>query len=126
MTVGVYGLVAGIVKIDDAGLYLSKRANGGAQALCIRSAFLLWMAPYFMKFLSIAGTAAMFLVGGHILVEGIPFLHHLGVDFGKIEGIGWLVSMLFDAAVGIVAGVIVVAVVTVVSRLRKPKPIKTG
>ena len=123
MTVGVYGLVAGIVKLDDAGLHLSKRANGGARAL---GRGILLAAPWLMKFLSVAGTAAMFLVGGHILVEGIPALHHLGVDFGKIEGFGWLVSMLFDAGVGIVAGAITVAVVTLVSKLRKPKPVKAG
>ncbi len=123
MTVGVYGLVAGIVKLDDAGLHLSERANAGARAL---GRGILLAAPWLMKFLSIAGTAAMFLVGGHILVEGIPVLHHLGADFAKIESIGWLVSMLFDAAVGIVAGAIVVAVVTLVSKLRKPKPAKAG
>ncbi len=123
MTVGVYGLVAGIVKLDDAGLNLSKRANSGARAL---GRGILVAAPWLMKFLSIAGTAAMFLVGGHILVEGIPYLHHLGEGFAKIESFGWLASMLFDAAVGIVAGAIVVAVVTVVSKLRKPKPVKAG
>ncbi|MFY8044264.1 MAG: DUF808 domain-containing protein, partial [Rhodoferax sp.] len=74
MTVGVYGLVAGIVKIDDAGLYLSRQSGSGAQAL---GRGLLRAAPILMKVLSIAGTAAMFLVGGGILVHGLPFLHHL-------------------------------------------------
>ena len=119
MTVGVYGLVAGIVKLDDLGLALS-RAGKGLKAAIGRG--LLTGAPYLMKFLSIAGTAAMFLVGGHILVEGIPPLHHLGEDFAKIEGFGWLVSMLFDAAVGIVAGALIVGTLTVVAKLRgKPK-----
>src|SRR6185503_1483925 len=73
MTIGVYGLVAGIVKLDDAGLYLSKRA-GAARAF---GDFILALAPWLMKGLSVAGTAAMFLVGGGILVHGIPPLHRL-------------------------------------------------
>ncbi|MES2669113.1 MAG: DUF808 domain-containing protein [Pseudomonadota bacterium] len=122
MTVGVYGLVAGIVKLDDAGLHLSKRANGGARAL---GRGILLAAPWLMKFLSIAGTAAMFLVGGSILVHGIGPLHHFIEPF-KAGDFGWLVSMLFDAAVGVVAGAIIVAVVTLVSKLRKPKTVKAG
>ena len=88
MTVGVYGLVAGIVKIDDAGLALSK-TGGGAAAL---GKALLFGAPWLMKGLSIAGTAAMFLVGGGILAHGIPgvepFVHGLEAKAG---GIGVLV-----------------------------------
>jgi len=122
MTVGVYGLVAGIVKLDDLGLALS-RAGTGLKARIGRG--ILVGAPWLMKFLSVAGTAAMFLVGGSILVHGIAPLHHFIEPF-KAGGFGWLVSMLFDAAVGIVAGAIVVAAATVVSKLRKPKPVKTG
>ncbi len=123
MTVGVYGLVGGIVKLDDLGLLLNRDTRATALAKLKRGigAAILRGAPWLMKFLSVAGTAAMFLVGGHILVEGIPILHHLGEGFGKIEGIGWLVSMLFDAAVGIVAGAIVVGAVTMIGKLRKPK-----
>jgi predicted DNA repair protein MutK len=72
MTVGVYGLVAGIVKLDDAGLALSRR-TGLQRAL---GAGIVRLAPYLMKALSIAGTAAMFLVGGGILTHGIPAVHH--------------------------------------------------
>jgi predicted DNA repair protein MutK len=74
MTVGVYGLVAGIVKLDDAGLYLSKADDDGAWSRLRRGVgrAILAAAPYLMKSLSIAGTAAMFLVGGGILVHGIP------------------------------------------------------
>ncbi len=122
MTVGVYGLVAGIVKLDDLGLALS-RAGTGLKARIGRG--ILVGAPWLMKFLSVAGTAAMFLVGGSILVHGIAPLHHFIEPF-KASGFGWLVSMLFDAAVGIVAGAIVVAAATVVSKLRKPKPAKAG
>jgi uncharacterized protein len=74
MTVGVYGLVAGIVKLDDLGLYLTQK--GGALAGKLGSA-ILWGAPFLMKSLSILGTAAMFLVGGGIITHGIPWLHHL-------------------------------------------------
>src|SRR5690606_36625194 len=73
MTVGVYGLVAGIVKLDDAGLALIKRQSNLAQAL---GRGILFMAPKLMKFLSVAGTTAMFLVGGGIVVHGIAPLHH--------------------------------------------------
>jgi uncharacterized protein len=120
MTIGVYGLVAGIVKLDDLGLALT-RAGKGAKAAIGR--WILVGAPYLMKFLSIAGTAAMFLVGGHIIIEGIPALHHMSQDIGKIAGFGWLVSMLFDAAVGIVTGIIAVGALTLIGKLRgKGKP----
>ncbi len=115
MTIGVYGLVAGIVKLDDLGLALT-RAGGGARAAIGRA--ILAGAPWLMKFLSIAGTAAMFLVGGHILVEGVPALHHLGESIGERPG-GGLLSMLFDAAVGIVAGAVVLLAVRLVSKLRR-------
>src|SRR5215218_3273174 len=73
MTVGVYGLVAGIVKLDDVGLFLSRRGDGFQRGL---GAGILRAAPWLMKFLSIAGTAAMFLVGGGILAHGFSWLHH--------------------------------------------------
>ena len=112
MTVGVYGLVAGIVKLDDAGLYLSKRPGTGGLGRGI-----LVVAPLLMKFLSIAGTAAMFLVGGGILSHGIPPLHHLAESIAHSLGsAGALVTMLLDAVVGIVAGAIVLAGVTLVKK----------
>ena len=73
MTVGVYGLVAAIVKLDDLGLHLSRRASAAARAI---GHGLLRAAPWLMKALSVAGTAAMFLVGGSILLHGIPPVHH--------------------------------------------------
>ena len=78
MTVGVYGLVAGIVKLDDAGLHLSRAAGAQAWAGFKRALGrgILRAAPWLMKALSVAGTAAMFLVGGGILVHGVPWLHH--------------------------------------------------
>jgi len=108
MTVGVYGLVAGIVKIDDAGLYLSRQSGSGSQAL---GRGLLRAAPILMKVLSVAGTAAMFLVGGGILVHGLPFLHHL------LEGLP--VGFVWDGLVGVVAGGLVLAGVTGVQRARQ-------
>ncbi len=112
MTVGVYGLVAAIVKIDDAGLYLTRRPaatpqGGWVQAL---GRGLLWTAPVLMKVLSVAGTAAMFLVGGGILVHGLPFLHHL------TEGLP--LGFVWEGLIGVVAGALVLAAVTLVQRVR--------
>jgi uncharacterized protein len=115
MTVGVYGLVAGIVKLDDAGLYLSRRKSGASQAI---GRAILAAAPWLMKGLSIAGTAAMFLVGGGILTHGIAPLHHAIQAF--TAGLGGvmaaIVPLLADAVVGIVAGAAALAVVTLVKR----------
>ena len=117
MTVGVYGLVAGIVKLDDLGLYLSKR--GGAQAALGRG--LLRAAPWLMKALSIAGTAAMFLVGGGIVVHGVPVLHHLVQGWMTAAGSGaaWIVEQLGNAGIGIAAGAVVLIVVTLAKKVFK-------
>jgi predicted DNA repair protein MutK len=115
MTVGVYGLVAGIVKLDDGGLYLSKK-TGVLRSLGLA---ILATAPWLMKGLSIAGTAAMFLVGGGILTHGFPALHHaieaLAARAGSV--LGAVTPLLADAVVGIVAGALVLAVVTGVKKL---------
>jgi uncharacterized protein len=116
MTVGVYGLVAGIVKLDDLGLYLSHRASSAAQAV---GRGILWFAPWLMKALSIVGTAAMFLVGGGILVHGIPALHHAiegaAASTGGVGGA--LASNLAGGVVGLIAGAIILAVVALGSKL---------
>ena len=122
MTVGVYGLVAGIVKLDDLGLWLSQRASGAARAV---GAGILGAAPWLMKGLSIAGTAAMFLVGGGILVHGVPALHH-AVEAAAAAAGQWpaggvwkvVAENLLNAVVGIVAGGLVLAGVKLVQRLR--------
>jgi len=119
MTVGVYGLVGGIVKLDDAGLALTADTRDRSWAR-FKRAFgrgILYSAPYLMKFLSIAGTAAMFLVGGGILVHSIPALHHLIQPYTH-GGWGVLWENLFNAGVGVVAGAVILAVVTAVQRLR--------
>lgn len=114
ITVGVYGLVAGIVKLDDAGMHLAEK--GGARAAFGRG--ILYTAPFLMKFLSIAGTAAMFLVGGGILVHAIPVLAHW------VEGIvpaGWFGAVLLalgNAVVGMAVGAVVVAAMTLFKKMR--------
>jgi len=117
MTVGVYGLVAGIVKLDDLGLYLSQRASAAAKSI---GKGILWAAPFLMKGLSIAGTAAMFLVGGGILTHGIQVLHHwLEHTAAAVGGIGGAaIPPLFNALVGVVAGAVVLLVMTGIARLR--------
>jgi predicted DNA repair protein MutK len=114
-TVGVYGLVAAIVKLDDAGLDLSRRTGAGVLAGLQRrlGAGILKAAPWLMRFLSVAGTAAMFLVGGGILAHGIPALDHW------VEGLGAgdLLPTLLNGLVGVVAGGLTVGLVTVGRRL---------
>lgn len=125
MTVGVYGLVAGIVKLDDAGLYLSQRTDALRAAL---GRGLLRMAPYLMKTLSIAGTAAMFLVGGGILTHGVASLHHLSAHWaeaaGALPGVGTALAvvlpLLFDAILGVIAGALLLGVVALIKRMRQP------
>ena len=117
MTLGVYGFVAGIVKMDDAGLWLSRKAGAAAQAV---GRFLLAAAPRLMNLLSVLGTAAMFLVGGGILVHGIAPLHHAIQHLA--EGQAWLVAAVLEnganALVGVVAGALVLAGVVAVQKLR--------
>ena len=125
MTVGVYGLVAGIVKLDDLGLRLCGNANA---ALAAAGRAILRAAPWLMKFLSVAGTAAMFLVGGGILAHGIhaiaEWVHHAAVDAAALPGVGAvlgaLTPMLANAVVGVVAGGIAVLAVKIFRRLRQP------
>jgi len=126
MTAGVYGLVAGIVKLDDGGLYLSRRAGDGAWPRLQQSLghAILWAAPWLMKGLSVAGTAAMFLVGGGILTHGIAPLHHVieALTERVAAGAGALpaavMPLLMDALVGLVAGALVLLFVSLAKRLK--------
>ena len=109
MTVGVYGVVAGIVKLDDAGLHLIRNPAAGlwSRGKLALGRFLLWLAPKLMKFLSVAGTAAMFLVGGGILTHNVPVLHHVveGIA-GMLPSLSWLVSALVNALFGVLLGML--------------------
>jgi len=119
MTVFVYGLVAGIVKLDDVGLYLSKK--GGAIAAFGRG--MVQSAPWLMKFLSVAGTLAMFLVGGGILVHNVPVVHHAVLEIAaKVAPWGWLVEAGANLVVGVVAGAVVLAAVTGFQKMRGSTP----
>lgn len=116
MTVGVYGFVAGIVKIDDAGLWLAQRKSRVARGL---GRFLLGLAPWLMKALSVAGMAAMFLVGGGILVHSIGPLHHWVQGIAaETGGFGGVLALLADGVAGLLAGCVVFAGVKLWGRLR--------
>ena len=117
MTVGVYGLVAGIVKIDDAGLWLQARASAVARAA---GRFLMGLAPWLMKALSVLGTAAMFLVGGHIFVANIAPLHHaVQALVAPLGGAAPHAATLLEAVAGMLAGTVVLLAVEGVRRLRR-------
>ncbi|QKS85239.1 DUF808 domain-containing protein [Pseudomonas bijieensis] len=117
MTVGVYGLVAGIVKLDDLGLWLTQKPGQVAKSI---GGAILRAAPYMMKSLSVIGTAAMFLVGGGILTHGVPVVHHWieGVT-ASAGGAGFIVPMLLNAVAGIVAGAAVLVGVLAVGKVWK-------
>jgi predicted DNA repair protein MutK len=120
MTVGVYGLVGGIVKIDDLGLYLTQQNSAGSIKHSLGRGILAF-APYMMKALSIVGTAAMFLVGGGILTHGVPTIHHWveSISHGMADWLQTLVSLSADAATGLLAGALVLGGVTLVQRILK-------
>ena len=132
MTVGVYGLVAGIVKLDDAGLLMTQRTGDSAFRRTQRSVGrgILKAAPYLMKTLSVVGTAAMFLVGGGILTHGFGALNRLLEQWiaaaGQVGGVvvQQLVSLSLDGVVGVVAGAIVLAAVTAFKRVKARQWVK--
>jgi uncharacterized protein len=118
MTVGVYGLVGGIVKLDDLGLYLARERKSALGALGkVAGNFLLWFAPKFMRFLSFAGTAAMFLVGGSIIVHNIPAVHHV-IEPYSTGPMALAYTMGYELIVGIICGSIVLAAVIFFNKLR--------
>jgi uncharacterized protein len=126
MTVGVYGFVALIVKLDDMGAYLLRKQRGtllGLQHAVGQG--LLSTAPKLMKLLSVLGTAAMFLVGGGILAHGLPFMHDLTHGFevagALLAGLG---NMAVNLMLGVVAGALVLAAVALGGKLFKSKPAK--
>lgn len=132
ITVGVYGLVAGIVKLDDVGMHLLDKEGESRRVRFQRwfGAWILKLAPKFMKTLSVLGTAAMFLVGGGILVHGIApvaeLLHHVealahALPFGAI-----IAAMLYNGLFGILAGGLVVGVVSLGKALLPGKRSASG
>ena len=129
LTIGVYALVAGIVKLDDAGLLLMKTPEDrfAAPARIALGRGLLTLAPWLMKTLSVLGTIAMFLVGGGILVHGVPgsheWVHHLSELAGAVS---WAVPVLVNLIGGLIAGMVVLVVVSLVGRLRGGSEARAG
>ena len=124
MTIGVYGFVAAIIKLDDLGLYLTAKSKANSLMHTIGEG-LVNLAPYLMRVLSVLGTAAMFLVGGSIIMHGLPHSHEFiehAVAF--VKQVGWVGNALaaitpsiLDAFVGVVAGGIIMAVVDPIKHL---------
>ncbi|WP_182018254.1 DUF808 domain-containing protein [Vibrio diabolicus] len=121
MTIGVYGLVAGIVKLDDLGFYLEICSKGKGWMAKVGSA-LVAFAPKLMKLLTIVGTAAMFLVGGGIVVHNVPAIHHfvepIIMNFSGHSVATAILPILLNGIIGFVAGLIVVAVWAAVEKIR--------
>lgn len=124
MTIGVYGLVAAIVKMDDVGLYLHRTGGAAARVL---GTLLLLTAPRLMQLLTVLGTLAMFLVGGGILAHGLPgmhdVVHHLVESVATLPtvgaGLAWAAPAVLDALLGVLAGALALAVVTLGGKLFK-------
>lgn len=122
ITAGVYGIVAGIVKMDDLGLYLLRKSVSGSwntfQRLTGRG--LLIAAPMLMKSLALIGTIAMFLVGGGILTHNIPFIHHIAeLSYDAVPLPAAVSSVIFDGILGFIAGAVVMMVVSLFARFRE-------
>lgn len=109
VTIGVYGLVALIVKLDDLGLFLQKKNGFYKKA----GNGLLIFAPLLMKGLGIAGTVAMFLVGGGILAHALPFLHHIQ------QGLTGIMPTLFEGGVGVLSGALILIVISIIKKILK-------
>jgi len=126
ITIGVYGLVAGIVRMDDVGLALIQNKKKLANKAGL---FLLWLAPKLMKFLSIFGTAAMFLVGGSILIHGLPlandFMHSVEHSLQNLP-FNWALNLILPAMITAIFGFLAGAVIVFMrSQCRKLLPKKT-
>jgi predicted DNA repair protein MutK len=126
MTVGVYGIVAAIVKLDDAGLYLGQLRGQGVLVRMVRRVGLgmVAFAPWLMKVLSVLGTAAMFLVGGGILAHGIPWFEHRITDLRELDAGGLefllhaMTPLVANLVIGTVAGALALLVVELVKKVR--------
>ena len=125
-TILVYGLVAGIVKLDDLGVKLKQQASAASRKI---GSAILRAAPIMMKGLSILGTFAMFTVGGSIIVHGIPVIDHaiegIAHNVSAISGLlAWVAKTLLDALVGVVAGAIAVGIMLLVRKMRGKKEVQ--
>ena len=116
VTVGVYGVVALIVKMDDIGVHLAKNRHSPFRAL---GRGLVRAMPWLLRFLSLLGTAAMIWVGGGIIVHGLhaapEFIEHADGGSGFVH---WLADAGFSGVCGLVIGVVIVAVVGAVQKAR--------
>ena len=131
MTVGVYGLVAGIVKLDDLGLHLMQKKGKSFFRQLQRKIGekILAFAPYLMRTLSVVGTAAMFMVGGSIIGHGVPALHHFSENIAEVmrdlPAIGSVMAIvspiIVDGIIGLIVGAICVAVYEIVKKLLPKK-----
>ncbi|CAI0871804.1 DUF808 domain-containing protein [Serratia proteamaculans] len=123
MTAGVYGIVAGIVKLDDLGLYLSRKSSALVRSI---GNGIVSAAPYLMRTLSIVGTIAMFMVGGGILTHGLPPVHHLFEDWASyatvVPTLGHIlqgvIPALLNVVFGLIAGGVVLLVVSALGAIR--------
>jgi len=124
MTIGVYGLVAGIVKLDDGGVYLIEQTQSNLWARFKKAVgrLILWFAPHLMKSLSVIGTIAMFLVGGGILTHNVPALHHFIDELApQAEPLKTIMVWLGDATVGVLVGLVVLSVVLLAKKILSRK-----
>ena len=122
MTVGVYGLVACIVKLDDLGLYLMLKKGKSFYKQIQRKLgkYLLAFAPKLMRTLSVVGTLAMFMVGGSIIGHGIPAIHHWSESMTElIPSLAFIASIVIDALVGLIVGAICLGLFTLVNKYAK-------
>ena len=120
MTVGVYGLVACIVKLDDLGLYLMLKKGKSVYKQIQRKLgrYLLAFAPMLMRTLSVVGTLAMFMVGGSIIGHGIPALHHWPEYMVEMpQGLVFIAPILVDALIGLIVGAMGFSLLTLTNKI---------
>ena len=128
MTVGVYGLVACIVKLDDLGLYLMLKKGKSVYRQIQRKLgkYLLAFAPKLMRTLSVVGTLAMFMVGGSIIGHGIPAIHHWSDSMTELlPSVAFIASIVVDALVGLIVGAVCLGLITLTNKIL-PKKLATN
>lgn len=126
MTVGVYGLVACIVKLDDLGLYLMLKKGKSVYGQIQRKLgkYLLAFAPMLMRTLSVVGTLAMFMVGGSIIGHGIPAIHHWSESITELlPGVAFIASIVVDALVGLIVGAACLSLMTLTNKMLPKKSV---